>query len=151
MEFKRPVSFDDLLLIPQYSDVASRSDVSLAMKLPLVDHTFTLPLISASMDTITGGKMAAAMSSMGGLGIIHRYMSIDEQVAEVREAFKSGAVVVGAAIGVDDDFYERACRLLSFDKRVILSIDIAHGHHIKMMDALVALKNGCARHRHVTS
>ncbi len=149
MDFKRPVSFDDLLLIPQYSDINSRSDVSLAMKLPLVDHTFTLPLISASMDTVTGADMAAAMSNMGGLGIIHRYMSIEEQVEEVRSAFSSGAVVVGAAIGVDDDFYDRADRLLSVDKRVILSIDIAHGHHIKMMHALAALKNGCARDRHV--
>ena len=149
MTVKDAITFDDVLLEPQYSDIPTRQDIRLEATLSNVEHVFTLPIISAPMDTITGGLMAAALSKAGGLGIVHRYLSVEAQCREVEIAFEQGASVVGAAIGVGDDFYIRAGCLLSLNPNVILCIDVAHGHHVKVRNALTAHRNGCARDRHI--
>lgn len=145
---KKPISFDDILLVPQYSDI-SRSQVDLSVKLPLVDHVFKLPVVSASMDTITEAHMASSMSKKGGFGIIHRYMDTESQVREVKGAFDLGAEVVGAAIGVEGNVEERAKALLAVHKNVILCIDVAHGHHVRVLQTLRVLKNGIGANRHI--
>ncbi len=132
---KRTLSFDDVLLIPQFSDIQSRTEeVDLSSSLGKIN--LSLPIISSPMDTVTEREMAVAMSRQGGVGIIHRYNSIEEQVLQVQSA----NVVVGAAIGVSGDYLERAAALLKAGAD-ILCVDIAHGHHVLMRHALTTLRN----------
>jgi len=86
------LTFDDVLLLPAYSNVLPR-DVSLATKLTR-DITINIPLLSAAMDTVTEGRLAIAMAQEGGLGILHKNMTIEQQADEVRKVkkFESGVV-----------------------------------------------------------
>ena len=105
---KSTICFDDVLLEPQYSEICSRSEIDIGNTLKNVGR-LNLPVISAPMDTITGSKMAMAMFAFGGVGIIHRYNSIPQQVAKVHNAcFNEQRHVVGVAIGVNNDFVNRA-------------------------------------------
>jgi IMP dehydrogenase len=86
------LTFDDVLLLPAYSNVLPR-DVSLTTKLTR-DITINIPLLSAAMDTVTESRLAIAMAQEGGLGILHKNMTIEEQANEVRKVkkFESGVV-----------------------------------------------------------
>lgn len=86
------LTFDDVLLVPGHSTVLPK-DVSLKTRLTR-DITLNIPLLSAAMDTVTEARMAITMAQEGGLGIIHKNMSIDAQAAEVRKVkkFESGMV-----------------------------------------------------------
>jgi IMP dehydrogenase len=86
------LTFDDVLLLPAYSNVMPR-DVSLKTKLTR-DITINIPILSAAMDTVTESKLAIAMAQEGGLGILHKNMTIEEQANEVRKVkrFESGVV-----------------------------------------------------------
>jgi len=135
---KTALTYEDILLVPQYSPVRSRRDVDISNNLgvyPLLEY----PIISAPMDTVTGVDMAVEMSRLGGLGIIHRYNTIQEQTDMVRAAKKAGAKLVGAAVGVTGDYLERAQALVSFGADIIC-VDIAHGHSSSMREALEKLK-----------
>ena len=81
---KRCVSFDDVLLVPKYSTILSRKDISLQSRLGH-NLNFDLPIISAPMDTETEEEMADSINASGGLGIIHRYNTIEEQVEVARK------------------------------------------------------------------
>lgn len=86
------LTFDDVLLVPAYSNVLPR-DVSLATQLTR-DITINIPLLSAAMDTVTESRLAIAMAQEGGLGILHKNMTIEQQADEVRKVkkFESGVV-----------------------------------------------------------
>ena len=71
MKFKEAVTYDDMLLVPQYSDITSRSEVDITSCLGHRD--FSLPIIASPMDTVSGAGMATAMSEAGGLAVLHRY------------------------------------------------------------------------------
>ena len=103
---KQTYSFDDVLLVPQYSDIKSRTEVS--TNCALSQFEFTLPIISSPMDTITETNMAVTLSEAGALGIIHRYNSIREQAQLVVDARIQSTKNIGAAIGISGDFLERA-------------------------------------------
>ncbi len=75
------LTYNDVLLVPQYSDIVSRKEVDLTSWLS--DHQFRLPIIASPMDTISETKMAKAMGETGGLAVIHRSTSIKEQVTIV--------------------------------------------------------------------
>ena len=129
------LSYDDVLLVPKYSDIVSRKEVSIATELDC-GRSFELPIISSPMDTVTEAKMANAIQSKGGLGVIHRYNSIEEQadlVRRVRYEHKA------AAIGISGDYMERAAALVESGAN-ILCLDVAHGHHILMKEALMKIK-----------
>jgi len=129
------LAFDDVLLVPQYSEIESRANVNLNQNLDS-NIKLKIPIISSPMDTVTGAEMAQAISGLGGLGIIHRYNTIEEQAAMVRKV--SG--LVGAAIGITGDFEERSTALYDAGARV-LCLDVAHGHHVLMERALKTLKD----------
>ena len=131
---QKTLSFDDILLVPQVSDIVSRKEVDLSSDTS--SRTFRLPIISSPMDTVTGSSMAHAMSSHGGFGILHRYNSIEEQVKLLGQ---SPAQTTAAAIGVTGDFLERAAALVDAGA-FLLCIDVAHGHHLNVKSAIESLK-----------
>ena len=143
--FKEAVCFDDVLLVPQRSDIATRDEIRLTTKLG--DKKFRLPIISSPMDTVTEARMAIAMFSHGGLGVIHRYNTMKEQckiVRDVTQRFEETGDAninnVAAAIGTSIDFKERANSLYECGARIIC-IDVAHGHHELVESATKALKD----------
>lgn len=86
------LTFDDVLLVPGYSEVLPK-DVSLRTRLTR-DLFLNIPLVSAAMDTVTEARLAIAMAQEGGIGIIHKSMSIAQQAAEVRKVKKHESVIV---------------------------------------------------------
>jgi len=133
------LTFDDVLILPSKSEVRSRKDPSLRSKLTKTKFLET-PIISANMDTVTESKMAIAMHKMGGLGILHRFMTTEQQVEKIRAVKEAGAQVISASIGVNADFKERAEALVKAGVN-LMTIDIAHGHSVQMMETLKWLKD----------
>ena len=140
------LSFDDVLLVPQYSEIESRKEILGKQNLRSVGN-FGLPIISSPMDTVTGETMACAMAAAGGIGIIHRYNDMDDQ-AKVVMSVTSRGHIVGAAIGVGDDCIDRAL-FLSRAGVSFLCIDVAHGHHIKVRSALETLREVLGDEMHI--
>ena len=132
---KETLTFNDVLMVPQYSDITSRSQVSTSRYLDR-KVWFDLPIISSPMDTVTENKMATCMSDAGGLGIIHRYNTIEQQCNTVNMVHG----VKAAAIGMTGDYKERAMALFEAGAR-ILCVDVAHGHHAMMKICLEDLKS----------
>lgn len=136
---KKGLTFDDVLLIPAESHVLP-NEVDLSTQ--LADNIkLNIPLISAGMDTVTEGAMAIAMALQGGLGVVHKNMSIQAQASEVANvksvvvpsnATKAAVddqnrLLCAAAVGVTSDTFERAEVLLEAGADAIV-IDTAHGH-----------------------
>ena len=93
MEFKEGLTFDDVLLVPKYSDITSRSQTDLSTKLSR-NITLSIPFISANMDTVTEAPMAVTMARAGGIGILHRFLTIQEQAKEVLKVKRAGSVII---------------------------------------------------------
>ncbi|OUT38961.1 MAG: IMP dehydrogenase [bacterium TMED6] len=87
MEFKENLTFDDVLIVPQYSEVLPR-DVDLSTRITK-NIKLNIPLLSAAMDTVTESKMAVALAREGGIGIIHKNLTIAEQCAEIDKVKRS--------------------------------------------------------------
>jgi len=93
LEFKEGLTFDDVLLVPKYSDITSRSQTNLGTKLSR-NISINIPFVSANMDTVTESSMAVAMARAGGIGIVHRFLTIKEQANEVLKVKRSGSVII---------------------------------------------------------
>ncbi len=117
-------SFDDVLIVPKYNKVLSRKDVELKTRVTK-NYGIDIPLLAANMDTICEAEMAISLGKLGGLGVIHRFMSIEEQARQVEEVKKYG-LITAAAIGVKD-VQERVKALVEAGVNILV-IDIAHGH-----------------------
>jgi IMP dehydrogenase len=133
---KEALTFDDILLLPRYSNIlpsetSIESNLSKKIKLKV-------PFLSSAMDTVTESKMAIAMAKSGGIGIIHRNLSIKKQSEEVCKVKKLN-LLVGAAMGTSKDDLKRANTLI--DSGIdLLVIDTAHGHSKKVLDILSKIK-----------
>lgn len=129
------LTYDDVLLLPGPSEVVP-SEVEtgtwLTRKIKL-----EIPLVSSAMDTVTESQMAIALAKAGGIGIIHRNLSIEEQVTHVKLAKNVG--LAGAAVGVGEDGYKRAQALIDADVDVVV-VDTAHGHHRAVLEAIERVK-----------
>lgn len=132
------LTFDDVLITPSKSDIRSRKDPRLISALTK-KKDLELPIISANMDTVTEAAMAISMNHLGGLGILHRFMSIENQAQAATEVKSSGAFLVAASIGVSDDYKVRAEALVRAGVNV-MTIDIAHGHSVQMIETIEWLK-----------
>lgn len=142
------LSYNDVLLVPQYSEIKSRSGVDVSSDLDDVLN-FKIPIIASPMDTISEEAMALALDNAGGFSVIHRYNTIEEQVAVARKIFKkSPNARIGAAIGVTGDYYERAMVLCEAGVQV-LCLDVAHGDHILVKEALTKLKKTLGASVHI--
>ncbi len=139
MRFKEAVTYDDMLLVPQYSDITSRSEVDISSALS-VTSALQLPIMASPMDTVSEVDMAVAMAKAGGLAVIHRYNTIPEQGDLVyRTASDISTSLTAAAIGVSGDYLERATTVVALGANV-LCVDVAHGHHIMTKNALNELR-----------
>ena len=87
------ITFDDVLLIPRYSEIVSRRETSVETMLTR-KIKLNIPLVSAAMDTVTESNMAIAMAREGGIGVIHRFMSIEQQVAEVQRVKRAESIMI---------------------------------------------------------
>ena len=130
------LTFDDVLLKPGYAGF-SRSDISLASKLTR-NITLSAPLVSAPMDTVTESKLAIALGKSGGIGIIHRNLSIKDQAAEVAKVKKAGHLV-GAAVGSSPGYEARVESLVKAGVDVIV-VDSAHGFSKFVIEATEFIK-----------
>lgn len=135
--FKTALSFDDVLLVPKHSSILSRKYIDISSILG--KDKYELPILSSPMDTVTESDMVTCMSELGGLGVIHRYNNIEDQVNLALESAHKGAKKIAAAIGVSGDYEERSQELYCAGVRT-LCIDIAHGHHKMMHDSIVKLR-----------
>ena len=133
---KKSLTFDDVLVVPQFSNILpSQTDISLKLTKKI---TLNVPFLSSAMDTVTEAKMAIAMGEAGGIGIIHRNLSIKEQSKEIYKVKKKG-LIVGAAIGTNSEDIDRA-KSLTTNGCDLIVIDTAHGHSKKVLKALQRLK-----------
>jgi IMP dehydrogenase len=130
------LTFDDVLLIPAWSEVLPR-EVSLqthfTRKIQL-----SIPIASAAMDTITEAPMATALAKEGGIGVIHKNMSIESQAKEVAKVHNQG-LAVAAALGITPDVVERAGAVVNAGADAVV-LDSAHGHSKGVVKALAKIK-----------
>ena len=133
---KESLTFDDVLLLPKYSDVLpSETDISLSLTSKI---KLRVPFLSSAMDTVTESRMAIAIAEAGGIGIIHRNLNIKEQTKEIIKV-KKKKLFVGAAVGTNKDDIDRAKSLIANGCDLIV-IDTAHGHSKKVLKILSKLK-----------
>ena len=153
------LTYDDIQLVPSYSSVSSRKNISLVTKVTK-NYSLCIPLVASCMDTVCESEMAIAIAQMGGVGCIHRFMTIEQQANEVANIllglkeekvnaiWKECGIVnipVMAAVGANGDYAERAIALVNAGANIIL-IDVAHGHHENVKDAIAALKKSLPKH-----
>tara|TARA_R100000234_G_C4993627_1_gene176758 strand:- start:256 stop:1278 length:1023 start_codon:yes stop_codon:yes gene_type:complete len=145
MNKNNTLSYDDVLLVPQYSSIRSRSEIDISAKLGK-GVELQLPIFASPMDTVSESGMATAMSKVGACAIIHRYNTIQEQVNEIHKV--SAPRTIGAAIGISGDYLDRASALVEAGAD-FLCVDVAHGHHIMMKEALRKLRRLFGKNYHI--
>ena len=161
------LTYDDIQLVPSYSSIKSRQNIKLHT---LLSERYGLlnPIVASPMDTVCGFEMAYKMAEMGGVGCIHRFMSIEEQTKIVERLYNAiysdefgiaeqwgvmyddwhaeiKAVPIMAAIGVQEEDKERARALEAAGANVLL-IDVAHGHHQNVLDMIHWCKENLPEH-----
>ncbi len=130
------LTYDDVLLLPAYADF-NRDAIDITTKLT---KTITLkaPFVSAPMDTVTEHELAIALGRLGGIGIIHRNLTVADQAAEVAKVVAQ-KLPVGAAVGASRGFEERVEALIDAGVTIIC-VDSAHGHAKSVIDTIKYLK-----------
>ncbi len=130
------LTFDDVLLLPAYSSF-TRQDINLSTYFSR-RIKIEIPLSSAPMDTVTEADLAITLARLGGIGIIHRNLPIENQVKEVLKV-KSKKLLIGAAVGASENFDKRAEALGKINVDVII-VDSAHGFSKKVITAVSFIK-----------
>jgi IMP dehydrogenase len=145
---KEALTYDDIQIVPKYSEISSRSDCDISTRFTRNFYAQT-PYVSSPMDTVTGKQMAESMMYLDGIGCIHRFMSIEEQVDAVKnllfeiqesmiEEIDKKQRAICASIGVKD-YKERLEKLVENGANVIL-IDVAHGNTKLVKDTIKYIK-----------
>ncbi len=135
-QFPQALTFNDVLLLPGFSDF-SRSEIDLSANLTR-KIKLKSPFVSSPMDTVTEAALAIALGKLGGIGIIHRNLTVADQASEVLKV-KKNKILVGAAIGSSPGFEARVKALAKTNVDVIL-IDSAHGYTKFVIDTLKFIK-----------
>lgn len=157
---QKTLCFDDVLLVPQYSEIETRTKVDLSVpgiegataRFTAAHSALTCPVVGSPMDTVMSPQAAVSLAEMGGFGVFHRYCTIDEAIKMYVEFVNSmPSHFVGpefphvnrhnvmCAIGATGDYLERATALYDAGCRAFC-IDVAHGHHISMKNALKEMR-----------
>ncbi|MEF9497077.1 IMP dehydrogenase [Chlamydia sp. 04-14] len=135
---REALTFDDVLLVPQYSEVLPQ-DTCLASSLS-ESLALTIPVLSAAMDSVTELSMAKAMAVAGGLGIVHKNMDADQQVNVIKQVKSDdSSLVVGGAIGIGRQGLQRADVLVEAGIDALV-IDTAHAHSKLVLDTALTIK-----------
>lgn len=148
----RALTYDDVQIVPNYSEVQTRKSLSLSTFLTK-DFKRNIPLISASMDSITESEMMLEMNRMGGIGFLHRFLPYEERLKILKDVqsqmLKEHEILnhlffsplLGFTIGVKDEDLDFVLEVFNHCYSVdhIVLIDIAHGHHILMKKILKEL------------
>jgi len=92
-EFRTGLTYDDVLLAPKYSDLRSRRDVDTRTRFSR-NISLNIPIVSANMDTVTESAMAISLARLGGIGVIHRFLPLRDQVAEVTKVKRSEGILI---------------------------------------------------------
>jgi IMP dehydrogenase len=142
-EYDSSISYSDVFIIPNYSDVSSRKELDISSKLGQIE--IPVPVISANMESVTDGNMCLALKKAGAIGALHRFMSISDNVNEFRKTQLSenerfARLPSLVSVGVNRDSHERAKALYDAGARYFV-IDIAHGHSLHMKQMIQYLKN----------
>jgi IMP dehydrogenase len=146
---KQPkLTFDDVLLVPQYSDIRTREDIDLSQE--FLAYKMDIPIISSNMDLVTGAKMALAMREAGGLGILHRFYNSWEEEQNDIDIFCGDCVApVAISVGIKD--YNESMAKIDYVSRTwretpIVCIDVAHGYHERVKELIKIIRDkyfGC--------
>ena len=148
MKIREALTYDDVLLVPQHSDIKSRKEVDIGNSLDENIH-LDLPVISSPMDTVTTAEMAIHLSQAGGVGVVHRYNTLAEQVEIIKQVRKVvSSPTVAAAVGVTGDYLQRAVNLFDAGANVIC-VDVAHGHHVLVQDAIGSIRDELGHGVHI--
>lgn len=157
-------TYDDIQLVPSFSNVISRKNISLFTKVSK-NYYLCTPFVASCMDTVCENKMAIKMAEAGAVGCIHRFLTIENQCKEINKVVdyinknslpkkwlslcndwkEDYKIPVMAAVGVNGDFAERAIALINEGANIIL-IDVAHGHHELVKKAITKLKSILPNH-----
>ena len=133
---KEALTFDDVTLAPKYSEVLP-SDVNTSSQLSK-NLFLKIPLLTSAMDTVTESKIAIKIAKAGGIGVIHRNLSIKKQIEEIKKVKKKD-LLVGAAVGAGPLELKRAIALLN-EKVNLIVVDTAHGHSKKVAEIIKSIK-----------
>lgn len=132
------LTYDDVIIRPQYSEVRSRSDVDTSVEI-VKGIRLQVPLVASSMHTVTSAELAVRLWELGGIARIHQFQSIEREAAMVRVIHERGAKMIGV-VGATKDYLERAKALVDSGADA-LSIDTPHAHSIYALEATRALKH----------
>jgi len=145
-------TYDDFVLVPVYSDIKSRKDPDISTHVP--NFQYDIPIVSAPMNTVTEADMLVTMSQLGGVGVLHRYMSVEDQLAITKEVYArlsdAGHLGVGSfpptgtepfyvAVGANGDFKERVKRLHKVGVKGFC-VDVANGHNVHCLKAVEEIR-----------
>lgn len=126
------ITYEDVRLKPKFSDISSRKEIDTSVWLDKQRGIkLDIPIISSPMDTLTTAPMAIALGKLGGLGVIHRFMTPFEQGEQAFAVYKAGLGNVACAIGANESEKERVKYLVEDCKVNILVLDVAHAHSLK--------------------
>lgn len=142
--------FDDILLVPQYSDITSRNSVDLSTGIGFNGRSIAMkiPIIAAPMDTVCEGEMAYAIRKLGGLGIIHRYMTIDKMRKVLNDIMAINPVALGVAVGAKGDYLERAFAAVT-EGAILILVDTANGHSEYAINAVKQIRKNVGNKIHI--
>lgn len=136
---KTYLTYDDIQLVPSYSEVSSRKEISLKTMVS-TRYSIDIPIVASPMDTICEYQMAEKLMFLGGVGCVHRFMSIQEQKNIISKLSQNKSLLpIMAAVGANGDYLERAVELITAGVNIIL-IDVAHGHHKNVKEAIEKIK-----------
>ena len=133
---KEALTFDDVTLAPNYSEVLP-SEVDTSIKLS-ENLKLRIPILTSAMDTVTESKMAIAIAKAGGIGVIHRNLNIKDQINEIKKVKKQN-LLVGAAVGAGPNEHKRAEQIINEGVDLIV-VDTAHGHTKKVGEIIKFIK-----------
>lgn len=134
---RETLSFNDVLLRPQYSEIRSRSEVDLSVQLSK-DLKFKIPIFPSNMKTVMNKKVAVEIYKLGGLSLLHRFSPVEEQIEmfiDMKNKYNDAHNYIGFSIGIKSEDYKNVDKFAALGAK-ILCIDVAHGDSIQCIEMI---------------